>query len=102
MFKKTINFVKNISMFLSVKMIFAADMTGVAALDNTIGTGERIISILAKWGGIALLVSGGIMFGLGKVKGEALSLGVWIILGLGLIIAGFGWWNTAFTSGFSF
>ena len=102
MFKKTINVIKNVTVFLFVMVALAADMTGVAALDNTIGTGERIISILAKWGGIALLVSGGIMFGLGKVKGEALSLGVWIILGLGLIIAGFGWWNTAFSSGFSF
>ncbi|MBY0380060.1 MAG: hypothetical protein K2P99_06660 [Burkholderiales bacterium] len=82
--------------------VFAADMTGVSQIDNTLSTGQTIIKVVAKWGGIALLVAAGIMFGLGKAKGEAIGLGFYMVIGLGIIAAAFGWWNSIFTSGFAF
>lgn len=83
-------------------MCFAADMTGIAQIDSPLHTGETIIQVVAKWGGIALLVTAGIMYGLGKAKGEAIGIGFYIIIGLGIIAAAFSWWNTQFTSGFVF
>jgi hypothetical protein len=83
-------------------MTFAADMTGIAQIDSPLHTGETIIQVVAKWGGIALLVTAGIMYGLGKAKGEAIGIGFYIIIGLGIIAAAFSWWNTQFTSGFIF
>ena len=87
---------------LVVGHVYAEDVTGVDSIDNTLRTGQTILKVVAKWGGVALLVAAGILFGLGKAKGEAIGMGFYIVIGLGIIAAAFGWWNTIFTSGFTF
>jgi hypothetical protein len=77
-------------------------MTGVASIDSTFTTGQTILKVVAKWGGIAVLIAFAILLGLGKAKGEAIGLGFYVLLGLGIIAAAFGWWDTIFTSGFVF
>lgn len=84
--------------------VFASTTTGIAQIDNNTTIGESILTVAAKWGGVGLLVAAGVMFGLGKMKGEALGFAFYLLIGLGLISAGFGWWATGsgFGSGFSF
>jgi hypothetical protein len=77
------------------------DNTGITAIDDNVTIGQNILTLTAKWGGIGLLVGAGVMLGMGKLKGEALGFLFYLILGLGLICAGFSWWNTSFTAGFT-
>lgn len=67
--------------------------TGIGAIDDNVTIGQNILTVVAKWGGVGLLVGAGIMLGMGKLKGEALGFLFYILLGLGLICAGFGWWT---------
>ena len=80
---------------------WAMDTTGLSGLDTTIGSGQQVLKVAAKWGGIGILVAAAILFGSGKAKGEALTWLFWLVLACGLIIAGFGWWTTTFTEGFA-
>lgn len=89
-------------LMVMVGQVYAADTVGVPSIDHTLSTGQTILKVVAKWGGIALLVSAGILFGLGKAKGEAIGIGFYIVIGLGIIAAAFGWWDTIFTNGFAF
>ena len=43
-----------------------------------------------------------VIIGFGKAKGEAVSWISYLLFGAGIIAAGFGWWDTIFTSGFAF
>lgn len=80
---------------------YAVDATGIPEIDKPISQGQTILKLIAKWGGIAMIVLAGLMFGQGKLRGQALNYGVSLILGLGLVSAAFGWWDTNFTSGFA-
>mgnify|MGYP006090165291 CR=1 FL=1 len=80
---------------------WAMDSTGLTGLDTTIDSGQKVLKVAAKWGGIGILISAAILFGSGKAKGEALTWLFWLVLACGLIIAGFGWWTTTFTEGFA-
>lgn len=90
-------------MYIYSVMSLAAGIqqTGIDAIDNNVSVGQKILTLTAKWGGIGLLVGAGIMLGLGKLRGEALGFLFYLILGLGLICAGFSWWNNSFTAGFA-
>jgi hypothetical protein len=85
-------------------MAFASTTTGIQQIDHNATIAESILTVTAKWGGVGLLVAAGVMFGLGKMKGEALGFAFYLLIGLGLISAGFGWWATGsgFGEGFSF
>ena len=85
-------------------MAFASTTTNIPQIDDNATIGEEILTVAAKWGGVGLLVSAGVMFGLGKMKGEALGFAFYLLIGLGLISASFGWWSkgSGFGSGFSF
>ena len=87
---------------MSYYIAWAADSTGISDLDNVSNKGQAILRMTARWGGIALLVLAGFLFGTGKAKGEGLSWLFWICASLGLICAGFGWWTTTFTEGFDY
>lgn len=99
--QKLIKLVKFLYLLLFVKLTWAADTSSIQGLNKTLTSGQELVQIAAKWGGMALIVAGGIMIGLGKAKAEALSLIVYILLGLGLIIAAWGWWPTIFSNGFA-
>ncbi len=85
-------------------MAFASTTTGITQIDENTGIGEKILTVAGKWGGVGLLVAAGVMFGMGKMKGEALGFAFYLLIGLGLISAGFGWWATGsgFGNGFAF
>ena len=91
------------SLMILTGVCYAANVTGVDSIDKTMGTAQQVIQVVARWGGIALLVSAGIIFGLGKAKGEAIGIGFYLAIGLGIIAAGFSYWGTVLgTSGFAF
>lgn len=91
-----------IGLLLCGYMVYASDTTGISEIDTPAGYGKNIIKMIAKWGGIAMIVTGAIMLGNGKLKGEAMSWLAGLICALGLIMAAFGWWDTNFTKGFAF
>lgn len=97
--------IKKIAYFVMLYTLYvtswAMDSTGISGLDTTISSGQSVLKVAAKWGGIGILVAAAILFGSGKAKGEALTWLFWLVLACGLIIAGFGWWTTTFTSGFA-
>ena len=101
---KIIHITKYSIFLLCSKLTFASTTTGITQIDHNTTLGETILTVAAKWGGVGLLVAAGVMFGMGKMKGEALGMAFYLLIGLGLISAGFGWWATGsgFGSGFSF
>jgi hypothetical protein len=91
-----------VSLALFSAICYAEEMTNIAALDKTLSTGQTILKVVAKFGGIAVLVVAGFIFATGKAKGEAIGIMFYVLLGLGIIASAFGWWGTIFTSGFAF
>lgn len=83
------------------KLVYASDTVNIDGLNTVISSGQQMIKVFAKWGGLAMIVFTGVMIGMHKAKGEIAGVLTWAGLGCGLIIAAFGWWNTIFTSGFT-
>ena len=45
-----------ILLFSYAKWLYAQDMTGISDVDNMLTTGQNIIKVAAKWGGIMTVV----------------------------------------------
>ena len=85
---------------LMCKLAWAADSFGVAELDKGKTTWSTAIKVICKYGGITALAILGLGYAFKFIK-EVGTL-FWVIFGLGIIAAGYGWWDTFFTSGFAF
>jgi hypothetical protein len=85
-----------------LRNVYAEDTTNIEGLNTMLTSGQQLLRILAKWGGVGLIVTGAILIGFHKTKGETMGVIVWILLACGLLIAAFGWWEGVFTNGFAF
>ncbi|MCE2706739.1 MAG: hypothetical protein LW807_06660 [Proteobacteria bacterium] len=93
-----------LSFILFSAICYAADasIADIPQLNKTLSTGQTLLKVVAKVGGIAVLVVAGFIFATGKAKGEAIGIMFYVLIGLGIVASAFGWWDTIFTSGFAF
>lgn len=80
----------------------AADSTGVADLDKQATAFQSGVKMVAKWGGILLVVLTGILIGTGKAQGQTATYLAYAGIAIGLVIAAWGWFSNNFTEGFVF
>jgi hypothetical protein len=58
--------------------------------------------MFAKWGGILMIVIGGVVIGSGKAQGALANTIFGIVLAIGLIMGAWGWFSANFSQGFAF
>ncbi|MFN8771027.1 MAG: hypothetical protein ACK5Z5_09880 [Neisseriaceae bacterium] len=98
--QKILNKVYVACFLLICKVTIAADSFGIAELDKGKSTFNTAIKVICKYGGLTSIVILGIMYAFRFIK-EIGTL-FWVLLGVSIIAAGYGWWDSFFTSGFSF
>lgn len=89
---------------LSTFMMFAhaTDATGIGDLDKQATAFQTGVRMFAKWGGILVIVVCGVVLASGKAEGQVAKLLFGAALGIGVIAAAWGWFNSNFSEGFAF
>ncbi len=80
--------------------VYAADMSGIAGIDDMIVSGQRILMVAAKWGGITTIVCAALALGRGKLEGALAQTVCKILIVVGLLIAAFGFFKEKLSFGF--
>jgi hypothetical protein len=88
--------------FMISQLIYAQDTTGITGVDDMISSGQSIIAVAAKWGGILTVVGSAIALGSGRLEGALAQTVCKILIVIGLLIAAFGFFGPKISYGFSF
>mgnify|MGYP003418310636 FL=1 len=89
-------------MILMFGVAHATDSSGITELDDQGSKFQNGIKMFAKWGGILMIVIGGVMIGSGKAQGALANTIFGIVLAIGLIMGAWGWFSANFSQGFAF
>ena len=98
-FKKII-FTLSIS-FCSL-LAYASDTTGLGDVDSMLKTGQNIVAVAAKWGGIITVVVAALALGSGRLQGSAAQAVSKVFIVIGLLMAAFSYFGNEVSWGFSF
>lgn len=105
-FSKYFNFKNNVffymSFFLYNGLAHAADTSGIAGIDDMIGSGQKLLMVAAKWGGITTVVGAALALGRGRLEGALAQTICKILIVVGLLIAAFGFFKEKLAFGFAF
>lgn len=92
-----------VMLLMSLMMLaHATDSTGVTDLDNKATNFQNGIKAFAKWGGILMIVIGGVVLASGQAQGQTAKVIFGIVLGAGAIMGAWGWFSNNFSYGFAF
>lgn len=92
-----------VALLMSLMMLaHATDSTGVTDLDNKATNFQNGIKAFAKWGGILMIVIGGVVLASGQAQGQTAKVIFGIVLGAGAIMGAWGWFSNNFSYGFAF
>lgn len=80
----------------------ATDSTGITDLDSKATQFQSGVKSFAKWGGILMIVVGGVVLASGQAQGQTAKLLFGILLGVGCIMGAWSWFSDKFTYGFAF
>ena len=80
----------------------AADQTGITGIDTMITSGQNIIKVAAKWGGILTVVGSALALGSGRLEGALAQTVCKILIVVGLLVAAFTYFSTQLGVGFAF
>lgn len=80
----------------------ATDSTGITDLDTKATQFQSGVKSFAKWGGIAMIVVGGVVLASGQAQGQTAKLLFGILLGVGCVMGAWSWFSDSFTYGFAF
>lgn len=89
-------------LFLSNQLVYATELTGVDGIDDMVGSGQKILMVAAKWGGITTVVGAALALGRGRLEGALAQTICKILVVIGLLIAAFGFFKQKLTFGFAF
>jgi hypothetical protein len=103
---KILNYYKKlwfgVSLMLYNVMVYAADTAGIAGIDDMISSGQKLLMVCAKWGGITTVVGAALALGRGRLEGALAQTVCKILIVVGLLIAAFGFFKEQLAFGFSF
>lgn len=91
-----------VGLFFYNTLVYAVEAVGVDGIDDMVKTGQNMIWVAAKWGGIATVVGGAIALGSGKLEGALAQTVCKILIVSGLLIAAFTFFKDKFAFGFAF
>jgi|GEM_PF-2847267 len=89
-------------MILMFGIAHATDSSGIQELDDQSTKFQNGVKVFAKWGGILMIVIGGVVIGSGKAQGALANTIFGIVLAIGLIMGAWGWFSANFSQGFAF
>ena len=99
---------KKISIILSIlfltfmtKLVFAQDSVGIGELDDLLRSGQSMVRVAAKWGGILTVVGAAITLGRGRLEGALAQTVCKILIVIGLLVASFSYFGNKVSWGFS-
>lgn len=87
---------------LGIRLAFASDVTGISDLNTQLDNGKSTLGAFARWGGITVIVTGALVIGSGRAKGEVANWLWGIAIMIGIICAAWGYFKTQFADGFVF
>ena len=89
-------------LLFSSQLIYAAEATGIDGIDDMVGSGQKVLMVAAKWGGITTVVGAALALGRGRLEGALAQTICKILVIVGLLIAAFGFFKQKLTFGFAF
>jgi hypothetical protein len=103
---KTIISLKKLIFILSITLysviVYAQDTTGIGDVDDMLSSGQNILKVAAKWGGIMTVVSAALALGSGRLQGALAQTICKILIVIGLLTAAFTFFGQKISWGFSF
>ena len=91
-----------LSLSLYSLVVYASDTTGISDVDDMLKTGQTIVGVAAKWGGIVTVVVAALALGSGKLQGAASQAVSKVFIVIGLLIAAYSYFGKEISWGFSF
>lgn len=90
-----------ISMLIYTGMIQAQDLTNIDGVDDMLKSGQDIIKVAAKWGGVVTVVGGALALGSGRLEGALAQTICKILIVVGLLMAAMTFFGSKISWGFS-
>ena len=91
-----------LSLFICFGGVYASDMTGISGVDDMLVSGQSIVKVAAKWGGIITVVGAALALGSGRLEGALAQTICKILVVIGLLVAAFTFFGQKISWGFSF
>lgn len=91
-----------ISLWIYSVMANAADTTGITEIDDMVSSGQSILKVAAKWGGILTVVGGALALGSGRLEGALAKTICKILVVIGLLMAAYTYFGRKISWGFAF
>ncbi|MBP9742401.1 MAG: hypothetical protein KBD37_03490 [Burkholderiales bacterium] len=91
-----------ISLWIYSAMANAADTTGIAEIDDMVSSGQSILKVAAKWGGILTVVGAALALGSGRLEGALAKTICKILVVIGLLMAAYTYFGNKISWGFAF
>lgn len=102
MFKQSNKAFLALLLILLISLVHAQDATGISDVDDMINSGQSIIKVAAKWGGITTVVGAALALGSGRLEGALAHTVCKILIVIGLLAAAFTFFGQKISWGFSF
>ncbi len=83
-------------------LTYAQDMTNIAGVDEMLHSGQNIVRVAAKWGGIITVVSAAIALGRGRLEGALAQTICKILVVIGLLISAMSYFGAKIAWGYDF
>ncbi len=84
-------------------LVLALDKSGVSGVDDMLASGQGMIKVAAKWGGITTIVGAAVALGHGRLEGALAQTICKILIVVGLLVSAFGFFQEQLSSfGFIF
>ena len=91
-----------VSMFLYIGVVKAQNMTNIDGVDDMLMSGQSMIKVAAKWGGVVTVVGAALALGSGRLEGALAQTICKILIVVGLLIAAMTFFGEKISWGFSF
>lgn len=88
-------------MFYSI-MAKAQDTTSIDGVDDMLKSGQNIVKVSAKWGGIITVVGAALALGGGRLEGALAQTICKVLIVIGLLVAAMTFFGNKISWGFSF
>lgn len=82
--------------------LYAQDSIGIGEVDDMLQSGQSMIRVAAKWGGILTVVGAAITLGRGRLEGALAQTICKILIVIGLLVAAFSYFGSKVSWGFNF
>jgi len=90
------------SFFIYSIVVKAQDVTSIDGVDDMLKSGQNIVKVSAKWGGIITVVGAALALGSGRLEGALAQTICKVLIVIGLLIAAMTFFGNKISWGFSF